>query len=544
MLDKGRAFLLRLETQKATTALMTNAPDARQKSLIHPPLAMVGLLLLMFLLALLPLFATPVLPLIDFYNHLARFYVLAHIGESPLLQAHYAAHWALLPDVGVDVVGVPLLSFLAPMLAGHVIAVLLMANLYAGVLYFHYRLTGRHSLLVALLLLPLLYSYIFNWGFANFLMGLGLAFWAAGWWLSHRDRTATVLIGSSIWSLLIFFSHGIAFLLYGILVASLEVGFFLGAPARSPALLMRRLALVAVQAILPVIYFLSWKFGIAAGGEISTLANNTPPPLFPRLARALTYHIRTVLRVEESPSRLLDIATFVLQAVALSFLVCTKRLRLAPAARFLVPLALLLALLPLPTLFGVGYIADRVPLFAALCLFAALTPGDRSWNGVGRALAVLLVVIAAARLIAIGAGWSGYGESFREYRSIASRLPPGGTAQIVMVGNGRHETNVPRCEMYGPLLVALYGQAAPLFADEKQQPLAMTGRLRQAVGEGWPKPVEDPMHQDYDGLITNALDSGFDSVLVCNAGLLGGPYPQGVEVVARTGQFALLRKAR
>jgi hypothetical protein len=304
------------------------------------------------------------------------------------------------------------------------------------------------------------------------------------------------------------------------------------------------LALVAVQAALPVIYFLSWKFGIAAGGEISTLADNTPPPFFPRLGRAIAYHLKTILRVEESPSRLLDHLTFVLQAAVLCFLIATKRLALAPAARFLVPLTLLVALLPLPTLFGVGYIADRVPLFAALCLMAALTPAARSWSGLSRGLVVLLIATVMVRLIVIGAGWSGYGESFREFRSIASQLPPGGTAQIVMVGNGRHETNVPRCEMYGPLLVALYGQAAPLFADEKQQPLAMTGPLRQAVGEGRPKPVEDPMRQDYDGLIRSAFAGGFDSVLVCNAGLLGGPYPQGIEVVARTKQFALLRKAR
>jgi hypothetical protein len=62
LLDQGRAFLLRLEARKAMTALMTDARDARQKSPIHPPLAMAGLILLMFLLALLPLFATPVLP--------------------------------------------------------------------------------------------------------------------------------------------------------------------------------------------------------------------------------------------------------------------------------------------------------------------------------------------------------------------------------------------------------------------------------------------------------------------------------------------------
>lgn len=205
--------------------------------------------------------------------------------------------------------------------------------------------------------------------------------------------------------------------------------------------------------------------------------------------------------------------------------------------------ALLLALLPLPTLFGVGYIADRVPLFAALCLIASLAPGPREWNGGSRALALLLIVIVAVRLAATGLGWRAYAQSYQDFRAIAGELPPGGMTQTVMVGNGRHETGVPRCEMYGPLLVALFGQAAPLFADEKQQPLAMTGRLRQAVGEGRPVPVFEPMRQDYNGIIAHAFAVGFDHVLVCNAGLLGGSYPGGVEVAARTGQFALLRKA-
>ena len=44
-------------------------------------LAVAGL----FALAMIPLLATPVLPLIDFYNHLARFFVLAHVAQDPFL---------------------------------------------------------------------------------------------------------------------------------------------------------------------------------------------------------------------------------------------------------------------------------------------------------------------------------------------------------------------------------------------------------------------------------------------------------------------------
>ena len=96
------------------------------------------------------------------------------------------------------------------------------------------RLTGQRSLLIAVLLLPLLYSYIFNFGFANFLLGLGFAFWAAGWWLSHRDRPRLAVPVSCLFAVAIFFTHGLAFGLYGILVASLEVG-FLHRHTRAPA---------------------------------------------------------------------------------------------------------------------------------------------------------------------------------------------------------------------------------------------------------------------------------------------------------------------
>ena len=97
----------------------------------------------LFLLAMLPLLATPILPLIDFYNHLARFFVLAHVGDSPMLQSYYHAHWTLLPDIGVDVLGTPILALVPPMIAGHLIVVIILAVIYGGLLYFHRAVTGR-----------------------------------------------------------------------------------------------------------------------------------------------------------------------------------------------------------------------------------------------------------------------------------------------------------------------------------------------------------------------------------------------------------------
>jgi hypothetical protein len=41
--------------------------------------------LAIFLISLLPLAVSPVIPMIDFYNHVARYFVLTHIQDSAAL---------------------------------------------------------------------------------------------------------------------------------------------------------------------------------------------------------------------------------------------------------------------------------------------------------------------------------------------------------------------------------------------------------------------------------------------------------------------------
>jgi hypothetical protein len=139
-------------------------------------------------LGLLPLIVTPVLPLIDFYNHVARFQVLATLANNPLFAANYAAAWAILPNVGLDVIAVAALQIVPLALLPHLLTVLILAVLFAGILALNRTITGQVRWPALLLALPLLYSWIFNWGFANFLLGLGSALLAAAWWLNQRDR--------------------------------------------------------------------------------------------------------------------------------------------------------------------------------------------------------------------------------------------------------------------------------------------------------------------------------------------------------------------
>jgi hypothetical protein len=510
---------------------------------IDPRLLMAGL----FLLGLAPLLATPVLPLIDFYNHLSRFYVLSHIGASDLLQHYYQANWTLLPDIGVDIVGTPILAFVPPMIAGHIIAAGILAIIFSGVLYFNYVLTGRHSLLIALLLLPLSYSYILNWGFANFLLGLGLAFWAAGWWVAHRERPLLAVPVSCVFAVLIFLCHGLAFGLYGILVAFAEIGLFISAPVHRPLDLIRSLCLVAVQAIIPIAFFV-WWMGFRGHGVVDTdLAAFSPQvhadvrlvKLVPRILKRLI----PIFRVEEGPAYWFDIATFLIQAGAIAVLFWFGRVRIVRAGWPLIVAAMLTVGIGVPKLFGVAFITDRMPLFAALVLLGVLTIRPGRWNLGSRIACGVLIATVFVRLAAVAATWHAYDGSYREFRSVAAAIPRGSLVMQVNYGSGNHETDVPRCEMYAPMLVANYDQISWLFAEKDQQPLLLTGRLKASLNalHGRYKPDHEG---EYTRYMSDAVVSGFDYLLVCNAHLLTQPFPSNAALVARTQHFALLRAKR
>ncbi len=497
----------------------------------------------LFLIGLVPLFATPVIPSIDFYNHVARFYVLSHVGSSAALAQYYQTHWSLLPDIGLDLIGTPLLIFFSPLVAGHIISVGIFAVLFGGVLYLNSVLTGQKSPLIAALLLPLFYSYIMNWGFTNFLLGLGFAFWAAGWWISHRDRPHVAVPVSSLFAVAIFFTHGLAFGLYGILVAFLEMGLFLSAPNRKMRDLVRSLSLVAIQAIFPILFFIYW---IANGGHdvgpsaAALAAHGVVPPSPGGLGDRILRRLIPILRVEEGPAYWFDIATFVLQAIAILYLLGRGRIAIIrPAWPLLVAAAATVAI-GVPVLFGVGYITDRMPLFAALCLLSVLRIAPGEWTAGTRVASGFIVAIVFVRLLAVAIDWSGYGQFYREYRSLAEMIPRGSMTVGVPVANFYHETDVPRCEMFGHLLVAQDEQGAPLFGQKNQHPMLLAGRLKSAVQFLDARFAPDRIG-NYAGYMTAAASVGFNYILVCNAHLLAQPFPSEIILVAKTPHFALLR---
>src|SRR3546814_1833091 len=88
---------------------------------------------------MIPLLATPVLPMIDFYNHIARYYVLSHLDEARPA-ANYASAWALPPTPGLDAPATPLLGVMPPLAAARLIAALFLLVQFSGAIFLHRRL--------------------------------------------------------------------------------------------------------------------------------------------------------------------------------------------------------------------------------------------------------------------------------------------------------------------------------------------------------------------------------------------------------------------
>ena len=106
-----------------------------------------ALLAAIFALACLPVLMAPVLPTIDFYDHLNRYFVLAKLSQPSFLAENYESHWSILPNIGLDIVGSQLFSWLDPGAAPRIFAVLIFAIQYSGVLIFNRVLTGTWSVL-------------------------------------------------------------------------------------------------------------------------------------------------------------------------------------------------------------------------------------------------------------------------------------------------------------------------------------------------------------------------------------------------------------
>ncbi|MBV9588073.1 MAG: hypothetical protein JO310_00615, partial [Hyphomicrobiales bacterium] len=119
------------------------------------------------LITSIPVITSPLPPLEDYANHLARMSVIANLGHDPNLARFYELHWEIVPNLMMDLTVPSLVRIMNIYAAGQLFLISTFVLIISGAMALHRALHGRWSVL-PLIAFPLLYNRVFLIGVTNY----------------------------------------------------------------------------------------------------------------------------------------------------------------------------------------------------------------------------------------------------------------------------------------------------------------------------------------------------------------------------------------
>ncbi len=461
----------------------------------------------------LPLFLVDVPPVLDYPNHLARIFVLAH-PDDPVLSRIYAPHWRIVPNLGMDVLGTALLKVLPVHVGGRLLLALSLFAPVMGVVAYHRVAFGRFALwpLASGMIAT---SGIFHFGFMNFLLSLGLALGCAAIWLALRRRNAwSATVVGALLVAVIFFTHLFGVILFALLIGADEAARLW--PRRAAGqLFMRamfaaglRLAITWIPAVLLFVLcpLAEGRMTIGEWGGVHKL--------WALFAPVMTTNIGLTLA-----SGLAVFAVFVL---------LRDGARWAPGAGLALGVLGLIFVIAPSTIKDGTFVDMRLALMIALVAFATMDPrpGRRGAIVVG----TLFVALIGVRSGYIASTWVAHRGDLADVRAAISAVEPGAKVLVARGQTGK-VMETPKPARVLPRAYRLDGQLGALlaierkafwplmFADPAQQPIDILPPYK-AISNPLDEPIDLPYLQGDDGLAAGYIKNwrrNFDDLLLIDA---------------------------
>ena len=193
----------------------SDAPAPRQS----PSIVYAAGLCVLIVMLLAPIWMVAFPPLLDYPNHLARAFVLAHLHDANFsFQQYYRSDWGPYPYLGMDASLAVLVKLFAIETAGRVYLSLCVLALPAAV-WFFLRQAQPTAQAAALWALLVAYNVFFLEGFLNFDLSVAIGLVAVGLWLRWLARPS---FGRWFAALVAFtgayFAHLLGFAIAGLIV--------------------------------------------------------------------------------------------------------------------------------------------------------------------------------------------------------------------------------------------------------------------------------------------------------------------------------------
>jgi hypothetical protein len=468
--------------------LLRNGASRHDRPVVRAPIVTVprilALLSLCLILACLPVLVTATPPMVDYLNHLGRAHILANWHHNELFQKVFVLDSLLLPNVLSDIVLAALSGWIGALAAGQVVLLLILILTVVGAFALNAAATKQLStwpLLVALFL----YNEFFFWGFLNYLLGIAILLWGcAAWLLLEPQSRRGQLAAMASFALLILFSHLVAFGLFAVAIAILEMEAAWHRRQEGTRKILVRMAGAAMAFAPALLLYL-----------VTSPTRNLPLALQYDQHDLLFNKLSSFTRILSSGDTALDLV--ILGGAVLIVLVAFLRrsVSLEPGlAAVAAAFALLVLLMPHEAM-GSFLLDKRIAVPSVILFLAALRP--RNGHGHLGALGVAAVLI----LLALRSGglmldWQATGRDYAAIITGIRHLPEGGL--VIPVSSWpapdpptwfRTTTRAPsKREHVAIYATILRGSVVPtIFARRGQNPIVLEPSSEALDAVGWGK---------------------------------------------------------
>ena len=196
-----------------------DAAEAMPKSVSASVIFHLTGVLILAAMLLAPIWSVAFPPLLDYPNHLARAFVLAHLNDSHFsFRQFYRADWGAYPYLGMDAALAVLGRLLPIETAGRVyLSLCILALPAAAWFFFHQAQPDTEA--AALWALLIAYNVFFLEGFLNFDLSVAVGFFALGLWLQWLARPEIARwIAALLAFTAVYFTHLLGFGIAGLIV--------------------------------------------------------------------------------------------------------------------------------------------------------------------------------------------------------------------------------------------------------------------------------------------------------------------------------------
>jgi hypothetical protein len=336
----------------------------------------------LILLSIIPLIWPSTPPLPDLPGHMARYVVQLNLDHSKLLQQFFDFQWALIGNLGVDLLIIPMSKLFGLEIGVKILVLTIPALTTAALLWITCEVHGKLQPTSGFAV-PFVYGFPFAHGFVNFSLSAGLALLAFAYWL-HLTRYARYslrIIAFVPISCLIWLTHVFGWGLLGLLVSASEC-VRIGEKKENWRTALKYLTKAVLPLAAPISLMIIWRHGMNG----ATYTGGFFDPI------AKSYSLIGVLR-----DRWLIWDCISLAAVLVALWATYRQQEIGYSNRLLIPSTVIgLMFLILPSyVFGSAYTDARIAPFIFITLIIAARCNENSvrGNAMFAALAALFVVL-------------------------------------------------------------------------------------------------------------------------------------------------------